>query len=99
MANNRTIRDALDLWQMYHGQTDARLMLDQFFFHQIIVHSDIFDNPDGYVHQTHIEIENWCKFTFGEDNYYRMFNKFWFNLESDYILFTLTWGNFIVNQQ
>jgi len=37
------------------------------------------------------EIETWCDDMLGHDNWYRMFNKFWFTSESEYVMFRLVW--------
>lgn len=38
------------------------------------------------------EIETWCDDMLGHDNWYRMFNKFWFTSESEYVMFRLVWS-------
>ena len=38
------------------------------------------------------EIETWCDDMLGRDNWYRMFDKFWFTSESEYVMFRLVWS-------
>lgn len=38
------------------------------------------------------EIETWCDDMMGHDNWFRMFNKFWFTSESEYVMFRLVWS-------
>ena len=40
-----------------------------------------------------VDIDRWCDERFGTDSWVRICNKYWFSNPSDYMLFTLTWGN------
>lgn len=67
------------LQDKYH-QYDPRLELDKTFWSHIR-HTD-----------NHAEIEQWCNDTLGAENWYRMFNKYWFTSESDCVMFRLIWA-------
>lgn len=82
-----TVGHALSEWKRVHGLSDPRPLLDNYFCGYIFVHDDK-DKKD------YDEIEEWCTNTFGEENYARMFNRFWFTSESELTMFRIVWtGN------
>lgn len=63
-------------WHNY----DPRMELDKLFWSQ----KHTVDN--------HTEIEQWCNEVLGEENWYRMFDKYWFTSESECVMFRLVWA-------
>jgi len=77
----RTPRSFIESWQEHHGEADPRIMLDSFFW-----------NTRTGRYSANKDMEEWCNQNLGDENWYRMFDKFWFTSESDYVMFTLTWN-------
>lgn len=73
------VEDMQDNWG---NLADPRRELDQKYWSFILSqHNKNFE-----------EIETWCDDMLGRDNWYRMFNKFWFTSESEYVMFRLVWS-------
>lgn len=66
---------------------DPRLELDQLFWSHYRASND------------HKEIEQWCNEMLGEENWYRLFNKYWFTSESEYVMFRLVWSTGVNNER
>lgn len=81
----RTVRNFMDSWIATNGNADPRSMLDRYFWSYLDASYGI-RSRGGYV-----EMDAWCNATLGEENWYRMFNKYWFTSESDLTIFKLTW--------
>lgn len=83
---DRTVRSFMDVWMATNGKADPRVMLDRYFWSYVAKwHLVANMHPD-------IEIERWCNDILGEQNWYRMFNKYWFTSEQDLVMFKLTWS-------
>ena len=72
------VEDMQDIWG---NLADPRRELDQKYWSFIL--SQRKNNFE--------EIETWCDDMLGHANWYRMFNKFWFTSESEYVMFRLVW--------
>lgn len=67
-----------ELWAS-KNHYDPRRKLDQYFW------------SANYRTTDYKDIETWCDESFSNDNWFRMFNKFWFTSESEYVMFRLVW--------
>jgi hypothetical protein len=72
-----------DVHGTWGNNADPRRELDQRCWSFILSRYESFDFT---------EIETWCDDMLGNDNWYRMFNKFWFTSESEYVMFRLVWS-------
>lgn len=77
-----TVNDAIKNWRKLHGDADPRLMLDS-KFHSMIIRGK---SADQY-----FTITLWCIENFGQNNFIKSFDKYWFSTESEYTQFRLTW--------
>lgn len=85
MTQVRNIRHYLNEWVTHHGDADPRPMLDSYFWSYACNRKQLYDD-------TLFKIDAWCNQTFGDENWHRLFNKYWFTSQEEYIFFTLTWG-------
>lgn len=80
----KTVGEAVRMWGEKHGKADVRFYIDQHFWSYSLnlskQHNDI------------NEIESWCDTVLGQDNWHRVFEKFWFTSEQDFVMFKLTWN-------
>jgi len=74
------VEDMQDNWG---NLADPRRELDQKFWSFILSQYTAFEFT---------EIETWCDDMLGHNNWFRMFNKFWFTSESEYVMFRLVWS-------
>lgn len=82
-----TVGHAVSEWKRIHGNSDPRLLLDRYFCGYIFV-------DDNKSKNDYLEMEDWCKVAIGEENYARIFNRFWFTSESELTMFRIVWtGN------
>ncbi len=79
-----TVGEAVALWKQHHGAADIRFYLDERFWSYVIDSKNKHNNLN--------EIETWCTEVLGQDNWCRVFEKFWFTSEQDYIMFKITWN-------
>ena len=79
------VRNFLNEWISHNGKADPRTMLDRYFWSYL-------DNSRRYQGALMIDIDTWCNDTLGEENWHRLFNKYWFTSEQDLVLFKLTWS-------
>jgi len=80
----KNVLQRLNEWRKINGSSEPRLMLDDYFY------SYIFGN-DTWGYKDYSERDDWCDDVFGPENWFRMFNKFWFTTHEQYIQFKLTW--------
>lgn len=80
-----TVGEAVAQWKQHHGAADIRFYLDQIFWSYLV--------DPANKHKDINEIETWCTEVLGQDNWCRVFEKFWFTSEQDYVMFKLTWAN------
>jgi hypothetical protein len=50
------------------------------------------DRGQSKYYPVYQEIEAWCDQILGNENWFRMFNKFWFTDEQSLFMFKLTWS-------
>ncbi len=50
------------------------------------------DQWEGRYPSIYAEMEQWCDDMLGEENWFRMFNKFWFTDEQCLTMFKLAWS-------
>lgn len=82
---DRSVRGFMDVWMASNGKADPRPMLDRYFWSHM--HGRSYSGLDQFR-----EVEGWCNDMLGEENWHRMFNKFWFTSEEHLVTFKLTWG-------
>ena len=80
----KTVSERLSDWRRINGKSEAREMLDNYFY------SYIFFN-DSLGIRDYTEQELWCNENLGDENWCRFFNKFWFTNEELYVQFRITW--------
>ncbi len=66
------------LWET-KNHYDPRLELDRYFW-----------SAKHYTNH-YEDVETWCNESLGNDNWFRMFDKFWFTSESECVMFRLVW--------
>lgn len=82
IPKDKNVRNYLDTWIATNGRADPREMLDRYFWSY---------RSQNY-YNTSSEIDHWCNEVIGQQNWHRMFNKYWFTSEEQLVMFKLTWG-------
>jgi hypothetical protein len=83
-----TVDHAVSEWKRIHGdKTDVRMLLDRYFCGYIFLKDQRGDN-------NYEEMEEWCKNSLGEENYIRIFNKFWFTSTDELTMFRMVWAEY-----
>jgi protoporphyrinogen oxidase len=83
-----TVGHAISEWKRIHGKnSDPRPILDRYFCGYIFL-------QDYRGEKDYIEMEEWCKNSFGEENYMRMFNRFWFTSDTELTMFRIVWAEY-----
>lgn len=83
-----TVTDVLSRHSREHGASDPRMALDSHCWSYLAT----WDRREGRDPSMYREIEEWCDSALGNENWFRMFNKFWFTDEQCLTLFKLTWS-------
>lgn len=85
-----TVADVLEQHQRLHGASDPRPSLDSHCWSCRLAKIPRFSlGTDRMAHLQ--EVEQWCDHTLGRDNWYRLFNKFWFTDQQQLIMFAMAW--------
>jgi hypothetical protein len=83
-----TVADVLEQHRRINGNSDPRLTLDQYCWSYIITWDRTRYENANFL----IEIEEWCDRVLGSENWFRMFDKFWFTDEQCLTMTKLVWG-------
>lgn len=83
-----SVTEILSLHSREHGSSDPRLTLDSTCWSYLAT----WDRTMGRDDKLYEGIEIWCDEILGNENWFRMFNKFWFTDEQCLTLFKLTWS-------
>lgn len=79
-----TLLSRLTAWRKIHGKSDPRPWLDYYCYSYTV-------SNDSWGYKNYTERETWCDDAFGRENWFRMFNKFWFTDQEQLLQFKIAW--------